>query len=115
MAMQKEARMIGELFQAWLEHFKTAIMDDMGLESRHLLILDGHGSHVSLEVVGKAHEAGIDIVTLPAHTSHKLQPWTSLCLSHSRPIFERRGQFGNKKQPVHKQARVDSHQLQPGL
>ncbi|MCO5556253.1 hypothetical protein L7F22_009799 [Adiantum nelumboides] len=42
--------------------------------SRHLLILDGHGSHVSLEVVASAHEAGIDIVTLPAHTSHKLQP-----------------------------------------
>ncbi|MCO5600890.1 hypothetical protein L7F22_055007 [Adiantum nelumboides] len=74
MAMQKKAWMTGELFQAWLEHFKTAIMDDMGLESRHLLILDGHGSHVSLEVVGKAHEAGIDIVTLPPHTSHKLQP-----------------------------------------
>ncbi|MCO5581537.1 hypothetical protein L7F22_035423 [Adiantum nelumboides] len=49
-------------------------MDDMGLESRHLLILDGHGSHVSLEVVERAHEAGINIVTLPAHASHKLQP-----------------------------------------
>ncbi|MCO5581984.1 hypothetical protein L7F22_035873 [Adiantum nelumboides] len=74
MAMQRKAWMIGELFQAWIDQFKSTIARDMGFENQHLLILDGHGSHVSLEVVAKAHDARIDIVTLRAHTSHKLQP-----------------------------------------
>ncbi|KAI5082720.1 hypothetical protein GOP47_0002463 [Adiantum capillus-veneris] len=73
MAVQKKAWMTGELFQAWLKHFDDAI-SLQGKENRHLLVLDGHGSHVSLEVVAKAKESGIDIVTLPAHTSHKLEP-----------------------------------------
>ncbi|MCO5581457.1 hypothetical protein L7F22_035342 [Adiantum nelumboides] len=74
MAMQKKAWMTSELFQAWLEHFDNAITQMIGKTSRHLLILDGHESHVSQEVVAKAYEAGIDIITLPTHTSHKLQP-----------------------------------------
>ncbi|KAI5064830.1 hypothetical protein GOP47_0019525 [Adiantum capillus-veneris] len=74
MAMQKKAWMTGELFQAWIEHFKKCIGQDVGLQNRHLLILDGHGSHVSLAVVSKAYHAGIEILTLPTHTSHKLQP-----------------------------------------
>ncbi|MCO5555384.1 hypothetical protein L7F22_008930 [Adiantum nelumboides] len=61
MAMQRKAWMNGELFQAWIEHFKSTIARDMGFENLHLLILDGHGSHVSLEVVAKAHDARIDI------------------------------------------------------
>jgi hypothetical protein len=40
----------------------------------HLLIMDGHGSHVTLEVVYKAMQIGLDLVTLPSHTSHRLQP-----------------------------------------
>ncbi|MCO5567808.1 hypothetical protein L7F22_021504 [Adiantum nelumboides] len=74
MAMQKKAWMTGELFHAWLEHFDNAIILSIGKSSRHLLILDGHGSHVSMDVVAKAQDSGIDIITLPAHTSHKLQP-----------------------------------------
>ncbi|KAI5069585.1 hypothetical protein GOP47_0015886 [Adiantum capillus-veneris] len=74
MAMQKKAWMKGELFKAWLQHFDNAITKSIGKDSRHLLILDGHGSHVSLEVVEQAQAAGIDIMTLPTHTSHKLQP-----------------------------------------
>ncbi|MCO5601398.1 hypothetical protein L7F22_055518 [Adiantum nelumboides] len=74
MAVQKKAWMTGELFQAWLEHFDKAITELVGKESRHLLILDGHGSHVSLEVVERARDWGIDLITLPAHTSHKLRP-----------------------------------------
>jgi hypothetical protein len=40
----------------------------------HLLILDGHNSHCTLDVVREARAAGLDILTLPAHTSHALQP-----------------------------------------
>ena len=40
-----------------------------------LLILDGHYSHVrSLEVIEKARENHIKIISLPPHCTHKLQP-----------------------------------------
>ena len=35
--------------------------------------LDGHNSHVTLEVVMRAMEVGLDILTLPFYTSHHLQ------------------------------------------
>jgi hypothetical protein len=41
--------------------------------NRHLLIVDGHNSHVTLEVVHKAMDIGLDLLTLPSHTSHRLQ------------------------------------------
>ena len=39
-----------------------------------LLILDNHSTHVTLEAVEFARENHIDILTLPSHTSHKMQP-----------------------------------------
>lgn len=39
-----------------------------------LLILDNHCSHVSLEAVGAAKDAGVVLLTIPPHTSHRLQP-----------------------------------------
>jgi hypothetical protein len=42
--------------------------------NRHLLILDGHSSHVTLDVVQRAKLIGLDIFILPSHTSHRLQP-----------------------------------------
>ena len=43
-------------------------------ERQHLLIVDGHNSHVTIDVVMKAMEVGLDLVTLSSHTSHRLQP-----------------------------------------
>ncbi|KAI5070476.1 hypothetical protein GOP47_0014819 [Adiantum capillus-veneris] len=36
MAMQKKAWMTGDLFQAWLEHLRKFIIQDIGFDSRHL-------------------------------------------------------------------------------
>ncbi|MCO5551715.1 hypothetical protein L7F22_005219 [Adiantum nelumboides] len=43
---------------------------------------------VSLEVVAKAHALGIDIITLPTHTSHKLQPLDVLVLKSLKVQFQ---------------------------
>lgn len=37
-AMQRKAWMTRQTFQAWLDHSKNAIMQDMGFENRHSLI-----------------------------------------------------------------------------
>lgn len=39
-----------------------------------LLILDGHNSHCSYKFVSYAAAHNIDIICLPAHTTHALQP-----------------------------------------
>jgi len=42
--------------------------------SRRLLIMDGHGSHITANVIAYAMENAIDLLILPPHTSHVLQP-----------------------------------------
>ena len=37
------------------------------------MILDGHGSHVSLEALQVCEDNGIDVLAIPPHTSHKTQ------------------------------------------
>jgi hypothetical protein len=76
MAMQAKAWMIGFLFSSWIAHFVEALESRGRISptNRHLLILDGHNSHVTLDVVYKAKQNGLDLLTLPSHTSHCLQP-----------------------------------------
>jgi hypothetical protein len=38
----------------------------------HLLILDGHGGHVTLKAIKHAQESRLDMITLPSCTSHVL-------------------------------------------
>jgi hypothetical protein len=76
MAMPEKAWMTGRLFSSWISHFVKSLDSQGGISptNRHLLIMDGHGSHITLEVVYKAMQIGLDLVTLPSHTSHRLQP-----------------------------------------
>lgn len=41
---------------------------------RRLLIMDGHGSHITANVIAYCTEHAIDLLILPPHTSHVLQP-----------------------------------------
>lgn len=41
---------------------------------RRLLILDGHGSHLTSQFIAYCLNSAIDLVVLPPHTSHILQP-----------------------------------------
>ena len=76
MAMQLNSWMTAFLFSAWISHFIAIVKERyrISARNRHLLILDGHGSHVTLEMVQKAKHEGLDIITLSSQTSHKLQP-----------------------------------------
>ncbi|KAJ8937004.1 hypothetical protein NQ314_012086 [Rhamnusium bicolor] len=44
------------------------------LDNSSLLIFDNHESHLSLEVLKLAKTYGVEILTLPTHSSNKLQP-----------------------------------------
>lgn len=68
----KSGYMVTELFLKVLQHI--ASNTKCTPENPVLLILDGHASHVALEVILKAKELGIILLTLPPHCSHKMQP-----------------------------------------
>ena len=74
--MQPQAWMTQFLFSNWLSHFIQALGSRGGISNQngHLLIVDGHTSHVTVDVVVQAMEVGLDVLTLPSHTSHRLQP-----------------------------------------
>lgn len=61
-----------ELFVEWLHHFKDNVKPTE--EDPVLLVMDNHYSHVTLESYEfcKAHH--IQVVSIPPHTSHRLQP-----------------------------------------
>ena len=71
----------------WMDHFirKLESQEILSQKKRHLLILDGHKSHINLDILLKAKEHGIDMISLPSHTSHELQPFDKACF---RPSFK---------------------------
>ncbi len=72
MAMQKKAWMSSFLFKEFSTFFNKSIVGGVYLTNRHLLVLDGHGSHVTLKVIKHGQEFGLNMITLPSHTSHAL-------------------------------------------
>lgn len=76
MAIEPEASMTSFLFSQRISHFIKSLQSRGGISPSncHLLVLDGHNSHVTLKVVYKAMEVDLDIITLPSHTSHPVQP-----------------------------------------
>ncbi len=74
MAMQSKAWMNTFLFKEFLSFLKRFIPSGISKTNKHLLILDGHGSHVTLEAIAQAQEFGLNMITLPSHISHALQP-----------------------------------------
>lgn len=74
MAAHPHARMTKELFLNWLTHFFGSIPGGVSPENKHLLVLYGHGSHIVVQTIEEANNLCIDMLTLPAHTTHRFQP-----------------------------------------
>ena len=70
------------IFCEWLEHFIKHAKATK--ENKVLLILDGHKSHThNLRALSRAREAGVIMLSLPPHTSHRMQP---LDLTFFKPL-----------------------------
>lgn len=61
-----------DLFLEWLNHF--ANFAKVSKENTALLVLDNHCTHSCLKSYTFCRDNGIVIVSLPPHTSHRLQP-----------------------------------------
>ena len=79
------------LFESWISHFVKCLKKgrDIDLNKRHLLVLDGHNSHITLEVMKIAMQSSLDIISLPSHTSHVLQPLDLACSTPFKTAFRK--------------------------
>ena len=74
MSWQENGYMTAEIFLEWLQHFKANVPRGISRGNKHLLIIDGHCSHVTKETVLYGLEVGLNIITFQAHSTHELQP-----------------------------------------
>ncbi|XP_041367107.1 uncharacterized protein LOC121381816 [Gigantopelta aegis] len=61
-----------ERFLKCLKHFTSVAKPKK--EEKHVIILDGHHSHKTLAAVEYGRSNGIELITLPPHCTHKMQP-----------------------------------------
>ena len=81
--ISKNGLMTTEIFALWFQNFAKQV------EERPLLaIYDGHLTHVSLEVIGKAITEKIAIVKLPPHVTDRLQPLDVCCFGPMKCEWE---------------------------
>ena len=79
MNIQENGWITNEIFCDWLEHFKSNVPGGVNKKNKHLLILDEHCNHVSATALDTCIRMGIDIMSIPSHTSHKMQPLDVSC------------------------------------
>eukprot|EP00745_Piridium_sociabile_P012380 TRINITY_DN190907_c0_g1_i1.p1 TRINITY_DN190907_c0_g1~~TRINITY_DN190907_c0_g1_i1.p1 ORF type:complete len:178 (-),score=23.43 TRINITY_DN190907_c0_g1_i1:26-559(-) len=71
-----------DMFMTWIRHFTTHVKPSP--DRPVLLIMDGHSSHTrSLAAIDYARENGIVMLSLPPHSTHRLQP---LDVSFFKPL-----------------------------
>ena len=83
-----------ELGLAWLEQVFNRFTKKKARRNWRLLILDGHGSHVTLEFIEYCHQNKILLLIFPPHSTHTLQPldvvmFKSLSSGYSTQLTER--------------------------
>lgn len=64
---------------AFLTWFRELFLQHLPSERPILLLLDGHISHVSYELVNEAIQNGVHLLKLPPHTTSHLQPLDKVC------------------------------------
>lgn len=69
---QENGWMNSNVFIQWMKHFVKFVKPTT--DRKVLLLLDGHGSHKSLEVIEYAKSHGIILFCFPPHCTHRVQP-----------------------------------------
>src|SRR5688572_25364173 len=70
-----------DTFVKWLGHFQ---IHSHSSENEKVLLLDNHASHRTLDAVNLARSNGIAMLSIPPHTSHKIQPLDRIFLARSK-------------------------------
>ncbi|KAJ8979708.1 hypothetical protein NQ317_015532 [Molorchus minor] len=89
-----------ELFEKWLRHFGKYISTTT--KDPTLLILDNHASHSSLNAYQYCRENGIHMLSLPPHTSHRMQPLDVTFYGPLKAAYNRECDLYMKNHPYEK-------------
>ena len=71
----------------WLKHF--AAIAGCTKDDPHIVLLDGHESHKTLEAIDFARMHGIILLTFPPHCTHRLQPLARTYFKSLKSAFSR--------------------------
>jgi len=74
----------------WLRKVFIPLTRPARPSQKRLLIIDGHGSHITVDYMWEAYSNNIHIIYLPAHTSHVLQPLDLSCFSALKRAYRTR-------------------------
>jgi hypothetical protein len=88
MVMQKES--MDDVFYMYKEFFERSIVGGISQTNCHLLILNGHGSHVTLKAIEQAQVFGLYTVTLHSHSPHVFQPLDISCFKPFKTTFKKK-------------------------
>ncbi|CAG7722916.1 unnamed protein product [Allacma fusca] len=89
-----------DAFMKWLKLFHATVQPS---EIKPiLLMIDNHGSHISYEAVRYCRSSFIHILTLPPHTTHKLQPLDVAFFSPLKGYYGRAMTEWTSKNPFRK-------------
>lgn len=73
-AVSKKGWTNEELGMSWLSKIFNACTKEKAGNSKRLLLVDGHSSHVNLRFINYCDRNGIILAVLPPHSTHRLQP-----------------------------------------
>lgn len=85
-----------ELFLEWLKHFTQHTKPSA--QEQILLILDNHASHISLAIHEHCKKNYIHMLSLPPHTSHRMQPLDVSFFGPFKAAYRRECDFLMKSQ-----------------
>ncbi|XP_049944183.1 uncharacterized protein LOC126425255 [Schistocerca serialis cubense] len=88
------------LFFEWIQHFQNNVKST--IDDPVLLILDNHSSHIPLDIFEFCKKHSIVMVTIPSHTSNKLQPLDVTFFSSLKSAFNRECDIYMKSQVYQK-------------
>ena len=75
------------LFLKWLGHLVAHVQPSQ--QDQHIILFDGHHAHKTLKAITYARAHGINMITLPPHTTHKLQPLDRTFFKSLRSAYNR--------------------------
>jgi hypothetical protein len=76
-----------ELTFGWLEEFEDATKPE-DLEAWRLLVIDGHGSHLTVKFLDYAFDHKIEVVGYPPHSTHILQGLGVVCFLGYKKMYK---------------------------
>ncbi|CUA69981.1 hypothetical protein RSOLAG22IIIB_08826 [Rhizoctonia solani] len=84
----KKGYMTGEVGLEWIKHFNNYAPPSAPDRTR-LLLVDGHVSHYTLELLNYAREHNIVLACYPSHTTHVLQGLDVACFARLKQLYSR--------------------------